>query len=109
MAVRIEYLDTFRESLLELSECGKRYISQRGVQQLVANIRKTIELLKIFPCMGQFEDSLIEYKLSFRRIVIASHYKLFYDYDEVKNILYVVDLWDTRRDLAQFVDNFTSC
>lgn len=55
-------------------------------------------MLAANPYMGPLEPLLAERRTSYRSFVVHEHYKLIYWVDEEKEILYVSDLWDTRRE-----------
>lgn len=47
---------------------------------------------------------LERYPQSFRSIVVHEHYKLVYYIDKNEDTVYVVDIWNTRRDPASQVE-----
>lgn len=61
-------------------------------------------LLADNPLMGKVESLLERYPQSFRSIVVHEHYKLVYYIDKNEDTVYVVDIWNTRRDPASQVE-----
>ena len=65
---------------------------------------KLIPLLASNPYMGKIEPLLINRKgHEYRSLVIHEHFKLIYYIDLSQNILYIVDLWDTRREPSRLI------
>ncbi|WP_288734312.1 type II toxin-antitoxin system RelE/ParE family toxin [uncultured Parabacteroides sp.] len=56
------------------------------------------KLLAQNPYMGKYEVLLEKYPQKFRSFVEHEHYKLIYYVNEQKNVIEIVDIWDTRRD-----------
>lgn len=48
--------------------------------------------------LGFPEPLLAERCRKYRSIMVNEHFKLVYYYDDKKDIIYIVDLWDTRRE-----------
>lgn len=48
--------------------------------------------------LGFPEPLLAERRRKYRSLMINEHFKLVYYYDEVKDTLFIIDLWDTRRE-----------
>lgn len=48
--------------------------------------------------LGFPEPILTGRSRSYRSLMINEHFKLVYYYDEPKDIIYIIDLWDTRRE-----------
>ncbi len=59
-------------------------------------VEYSLELLEKFPYLGKFEFLLEDEPLSYRSLVVYPYYKLIYYVEEP--LLYVVALWDTRRE-----------
>lgn len=55
-------------------------------------------LLANNPYMGPLEPLLAGRRRAYRSLVVHEHFKLIYYVDEKKSILYIVDIWDTRRE-----------
>lgn len=53
--------------------------------------------LATFPYMGKVEYFLSGSSKEYRSLVVHNHYKLIYRVSEVEDTVYVVALWDTRR------------
>lgn len=48
--------------------------------------------------LGFPEPLLAERHRQYRSLMVNNHFKLVYYYDEDKDIIYIIDLWDTRRE-----------
>lgn len=68
------------------------------MERFYQRLKKNETLLAANPYMGPFESQLAERQTPYRSLVIHEHYKLIYWVNEKKGILYVSDLWDTRRE-----------
>ena len=53
--------------------------------------------LAAFPYMGKVEHLLSGLSKEYRSLVVHEHYKLIYRVSEEEDTVYVVALWDTRR------------
>ncbi len=64
-----------------------------------------IERLVVQPLMGRVEPTLEHHPAGFRSLVIGKRYKAIYIVKQ--DNVYVVDIWDCRRDPARLVDELT--
>lgn len=71
---------------------------ERVAARFFYEIKAHDSLLETNPYMGQRIPGLDTPRRQFRSLVVHEHYRLIYYVDEKKQLLYVVSLWDTRRD-----------
>ncbi|WP_455638498.1 type II toxin-antitoxin system RelE/ParE family toxin [Parabacteroides sp.] len=62
------------------------------------NIILTEKRLAMNPGMGHPESLLANRPFIYRSILIQKNFKLVYRIDQEKNVILIVDLWDTRRE-----------
>ena len=98
LRVKQEAKRRFKEILSE----GKERFGARVANRLYQTYRHSIKLLEQNPYMGQVEPALLEEPECYRGLCIHEHYKLIYRIE--RNIIYVVDVWDTRREPRQLVE-----
>lgn len=65
----------------------------------IESINKQVLLLSSYPFMGRVEPLLTHKKRhEYRSLVVHKHFKPIYYIESVRDTLYIVDLWDTRRE-----------
>ena len=83
--------------LMQLYEYGKFHFGQKSAEKLMNGIRFDSERLVAFPYLGSLEPRLSHLHLPYRSLVVHNHYKLIYRVSEEEDTVYVVAVWDTRR------------
>lgn len=85
--------------------CVLTYYTQNfGVctaDNLLDKIEQKLTRLADNPELGFPEPLLAERKRSYRSLIVAEHYKIIYWVDPTQSIIYIADLWDTRREPAR--------
>lgn len=71
-------------------------------------IEHQVNLLASHPHLGAIEPLLKDRQRSYRSLVVHKHFKLVYYIDEKKETLYIIALWDTRREPATLTRNIRS-
>lgn len=87
----------------ELTKASMYCAEQFGkhiAEKFIDTIDKLVVRLTKSPQSGFPEPLLAGRQRDYRSLVINEHFKLVYYYDEKKDTLYIVDLWDTRREPA---------
>lgn len=82
-----------KTSIYCLEQFGKR-----TAEKFIDAIDKHVKQLVQFPERGFPEPLLADRRKKYRSVLVYEHFKLVYYYDERKDIIYIVDLWDTRRE-----------
>ncbi|MDR1004030.1 MAG: type II toxin-antitoxin system RelE/ParE family toxin [Prevotellaceae bacterium] len=84
-------------------EYGTQTFGKRTAERLRKSIYLQIKRLTEHPRIGHREFLLEGHVVVYRSLVVHKHYKVIYHIDEEKQILYIVALWDTRRNPASLV------
>lgn len=71
---------------------------QRVAQKTYDHLESYIPLLAANPRLGALEPLLTSYIEGYRSLVVQKYTKLVYYIDVEKQVLYVTDFWDTRRE-----------
>lgn len=79
---------------------GQENFGMRVMQRFYDEVGRCEILLTSNPSMGAFEPLLTQRRTAYRFLVVHKHYKLIYWVDEKKEVIYISDLWDTRREPA---------
>lgn len=77
---------------------GRSMFGERVAARFFYEIKAHDSLLETNPYLGQRMPQMDTPRRQFRSLVVHEHYRLIYYVDEKKQLLYVVSLWDTRRD-----------
>lgn len=86
-------------------EYGRYKFGERTAQRLYTRIMSYEPLLAANPKLGIEEPLLIGRKRAYRSIVVHKHFKLVYYINEVKQVIRIAALWDTRREPTVQADN----
>ena len=96
--MRVIWDDDASEKLADTLEYGRDTFGERAMKKFYARILDYEKLLQSNPGAGKREPLLEKEPEGYRSIVVHQNYKLVY-YVEGDTI-YIVDLWDTRREPA---------
>jgi len=66
-----------------------------AARKIIANIKREVECLSLFPEMAAKELLLEDYPQNFRSLVIKHHHKAVYFIEN--NTIYIADVWDCRQ------------
>ena len=97
--------DDASEKLVEVLEYGRDTFGERTMKKFYARILDYEKLLQNNPGMGKKEPLLEKEPEGYRSIIVHQNYKL--EYYVESDIIYIVDLWDTRRESRAQTDNLT--
>lgn len=70
---------------------------EKVAKRFFVRIKAYDSRLAAFPYMGKVEHLLSGLSKEYRSLVVHEHYKLIYRVSEEEDTVYVVALWDTRR------------
>jgi len=70
--------------------------SSRAAAIIHNEILDEVDKLLLFPLMAHLEEELQDRKFEYRSLVVHYTYKVIYRIEEQK--IYIVDVWDCRRD-----------
>lgn len=104
MAMQIKWSKRAIRTLDKVLAFGIELFGARRTILFYNKVKACEPLLASNPYMGKIEPLLINRKLhQYRSFVIHEHFKLIYYIDLSQNILYIVDLWDTRREPSRLI------
>lgn len=84
--------------------CTKTF-GKRIAQQFIGNVDHQVRLISAHPHIGPLEPLLNNRRHSYRSLVVHEHFKLIYYIDEKKEFIYIVALWDIRREPEALVSS----
>lgn len=87
---------------------GYKLFGERIAGNFYWQIKRQSFLLASHPHLGAIEPLLKDRQRSYRSLVVHKHFKLVYYIDEKKETLYIIALWDTRREPATLIRNIRS-
>ena len=71
---------------------------RKAAKSFFNNVTNATKRLEAFPLIGFPEPLLAGKEELFRSRIIQKNFKLIYHYSEANNIVYIDDLWDTRKE-----------
>ncbi len=77
---------------------GVDNFGERVAIQFYQRVKMWAERLTQHPEIGSPEPLLEGRKYLYRSLIVHKHHKLIYYIDEVKQTVYIADLWDMRRE-----------
>ncbi len=100
---KIKYSEEFVEHLENyINKLEKK--SPRAANKLRDNIRNHILNLKKFPRQWVKVHSTIERLTKYRKIVLIYDYLIFYEFDEIDEIVFIVDIVHGKQDYQHFLN-----
>ena len=96
--MRVIWDDDASEKLVNALEYGRNTFGERVMKKFYTRILDYEKLLQSNPGMGKKEPLLEKEPEGYRSLVVHPNYKLVYYVDG--DTIYIVDLWDTRREPA---------
>ena len=94
--MRVIWDDDASEKLVNALEYGRYTFGERIMKKFYTRILDYEKLLQSNPGMGKKEPLLEKEPEGYRSLVVHPNYKLVYYVDG--DTIYIVDLWDTRRE-----------
>ena len=83
---------------------GEQHFGNLAAEKTHNRIMEALHLLTVNPRLGIKEPLLASRKREYRSLVVHKLFKLVYYIDEAANTLYIVALWDTRREPLRQAD-----
>ena len=96
--MRVIWDDDASEKLVNALEYGRNTFGERVMKKFYTRILDYEKLLQSNPGMGKKEPLLEKEPEGYRSLVVHPNYKLVYYVNG--DTIYIVDLWDTRREPA---------
>ncbi|WP_292266255.1 type II toxin-antitoxin system RelE/ParE family toxin [Butyricimonas sp.] len=103
--MRVIWSSKAKERLAEILEQGSVNFGRSVSLELYRRVKYFSSLLKTNPMMGKLDSLLESVPLSIRTIVVHDYFEIVYYVDEVENCIYILTLWDTRRDPDEYVND----
>lgn len=91
--------DEYRSCLIY----SKEEFGAKASKRFFENVQKRLRRLGTYPLTGFIEPLLAGMPEDFRASIIQKNFKLVYHYVKQDDILYVDDIWDTRREPKKLV------
>ena len=86
--------DEYRRNLLY----SKDEFGAKAAKRFFENVSKRTARLEKYPLTGFIEPLLADRPENFRGSIIQKNFKLIYHYVKQSDIIYIDDLWDTRKE-----------
>ena len=77
----------------------------KTAHEIIENYQKNKKRLSSNPYMAQAEPLLTNREYAYRGLVIHKYCKVIYRIDKNTDTIYIVDVWDTRREPTRLTDN----
>lgn len=82
--------------------CAKVF-GKKVAEKFLDSVDHQVSLLINNPFMGMRVPELDTPRRQFRTLLVHKHFELVYYVDEKKQILYIISLWDVRREPAKLI------
>ncbi|MBQ8867284.1 MAG: type II toxin-antitoxin system RelE/ParE family toxin [Bacteroidaceae bacterium] len=86
---------------------GRKEFGLGAANRMNQRFEHCADLLAEHAYLGKVEPLLVGRRFEYRSIVVHEHYKMIYHVDKVRDIIYIVDLWDIRREPQQLTKETT--
>ena len=87
----------------QLTYCAETF-GRRQALESIQTVEEKIERICRFPESGTLEPLLKDEKHLYRFVHIQKRIKLIYRYDEQRQVIYIVDVWNTRMSPQNLVE-----
>lgn len=98
MAYRVMWTKSAKHQRKEALLYGAKVWGNDAARKFRNQLIKEQSLLSAHPNMGKTEPLLETFTKNYRSLVVHKHFKLVYYIDERQQTLFIVALWDTRRE-----------
>lgn len=89
-------------SRLNILEYGRKEYGFRVANKMNQRFEHCAALLASHYQLGKIEPLLVGRRYEYRSVVVHKLFKMIYRVDDVRDTIYIVDLWDTRREPQAF-------
>ena len=95
--VIIEWKDTAWQLYNDLLEYAKIEFGAKTGRRWEKELLAIYERLRLYPTSYPLEELLTGREVTFRRChMMHRRFKLIYFYDDITNVVHIVDIWDSR-------------
>lgn len=105
--MRVVWEESVLHDIDAVMEYGLMAFGEKSVTRFWHDIQAYEPLLASFPYIGRQEPYLSHLPAFYRSLVVHKHYKLVYRVDDIRQTVYIVALWDTRRNPQQMDNDVT--
>lgn len=102
--MRIVWTARYNKSLENIFACARDFYSRTTLKKLNTSIKNTETILIGKALLGAIEPLLIGKEKEYRHIVVKPYFKIIYRVEG--DIIYMIDIWDTRRNPEKLIDGF---
>lgn len=102
MAMRIVWTARYNKSLENIFTCARDFYSRSTLKKLNSSIKNAEAMLIDNSLLGAIEPLLRGREEEYRHIVVKPYFKIVYRVEG--NIIYMIDIWDTRRNPEKLID-----
>lgn len=99
--MQVEWKKRATRQLEAIIAYGESNFGQQATTRFYQKVKTGSMRLADNPELGFPEPLLAERKRNYRSLIVAEHYKIIYWVDAIQSIIYIADLWDTRREPAR--------
>ncbi len=96
--VKIRWTEKAQAEELKILEYAVKNYTKASYKELYGKFKRAEINLVGNPYIGAREYYLAERKNDYRSLFVPKYFKLVYYYDEKCNTVFVVDVWDTRKE-----------
>ena len=86
-----------RQFVAAITQCELLF-GRRVASHFYEMVEHSISLLAVNPRMGERELLLEDRQIKYRSLLVHKHFKVVYYIDEMEDAVYIVALWDVRRE-----------
>ena len=103
--MKVRVLPRAKEEVKRMADYANTRWNRRVGRNVLQNFRKNMALLAHQPWLGCLEPLLSDRARAYRSLVIHKHCKVVYFVDEEADTLVIADVWDTRREPKNLMQN----
>lgn len=100
--MRVYWEDEAANNLEKIHKFLEIHFSRSFADKIIDRIFSKTELLEEFPEMGAIEQELLKHGLNIRYLV-ESNYKIFYSINQVKGVVEILSVFDTRQNPSKML------
>lgn len=101
--MKYEWKKSAKNELAQAIRYCAKVFGNRVAEKFIDSVDHQVSLLGNNPSMGMRAPDLDTPRRQYRTLLVHKHFELVYHVDEKKQILYIVSLWDVRREPAKLI------
>lgn len=103
---KLIYHANFLESYHRISNYGYAIFGEKSADKFDKTLRSIVKILKVFPLSFRQENSLRGLNVEYRSVVLLRNWKIVYRYEEERDDVHLIDIWDNRSNPDVLWKNF---